>query len=101
MPLAARKEKNEKSMMRRSWVARLMVQQDGGRVDRKPRGAVRRRASKCANTSISWARVVRELGALVRIHGIPVCMVSDNRTEFTSNATLTQANDNGAEWPGA
>ena len=51
-----------------------------------------------ADTSISGARVARELDALVRIYGKPVCIVSDNGTEFTSKAILKWANDNKVEW---
>ena len=50
------------------------------------------------DTSISGARVARELDALVRIYGKPACIVSDNGTEFTSKAILKWANDNGVEW---
>ena len=50
------------------------------------------------NTSISGARVARELDALVRIYGKPACIVSDNGTEFTSKAILKWANDNKVEW---
>jgi putative transposase len=41
-----------------------------------------------ADTSISRARVARELDALVRIYGKPACIVSGNGTEFTSKAIL-------------
>lgn len=51
-----------------------------------------------ADTSISGARVARELDALVRIYGKPACLVSDNGTEFTSRAILKWANENGVEW---
>ena len=51
-----------------------------------------------ADTSISGARVARELDALVRIYGKPACVVSDNGTEFTSKAILKWANENGVEW---
>ena len=51
-----------------------------------------------ADTSISGARVARELDAMVRIYGKPACIVSDNGTEFTSKAILKWANDNGVEW---
>jgi len=51
-----------------------------------------------ADTSISGARVARELDALVRISGNPPCLVSDNGTEFTSKAILKWANDNMVEW---
>jgi hypothetical protein len=37
-----------------------------------------------ADTSISGARVARELDALVRIYAKPACIVSDNGTEFTA-----------------
>ena len=36
-----------------------------------------------ADTSISGARVARELDALVPIYGKPASIVSDNGTEFT------------------
>jgi len=51
-----------------------------------------------ADTSISGARVARELDALVRVYGKPACIVSDNGTEFTSKAILKWANDNKVEW---
>ena len=51
-----------------------------------------------ADTSISGARVARELDALVRVYGTPACIVSDNGTEFTSRAILKWAGDNGVDW---
>ena len=42
-----------------------------------------------ADTSISGARVARELDALVRVYGRPASIVSDNGTEFTSRAILS------------
>ena len=51
-----------------------------------------------ADTSISGARVARELDALVRLHGRPACIVSDNGTEFTSRAILQWASKNKVEW---
>jgi putative transposase len=51
-----------------------------------------------ADTSISGARVARELDALVRIYGKPTCIVSDNGTEFTSRAILKWAGDNDVDW---
>ena len=51
-----------------------------------------------ADTSISGARVARELDALVRIYGKPACIVSDNGTEFTSRAILKWADKNGVPW---
>lgn len=51
-----------------------------------------------ADTSISGARVARELDALVRIYGKPSCIVSDNGTEFTSRAILRWADQNAVPW---
>ena len=51
-----------------------------------------------AATSISGARVARELDALVRVYGKPVWIVSDNGTEFTSRVILKLANENDVEW---
>ena len=51
-----------------------------------------------ADTSISGARVARELDALVRLYGKPGCIVSDNGTEFTSRAILKWAGDNDVDW---
>jgi putative transposase len=51
-----------------------------------------------ADTSISGARVARELDALVRLYGKPTSIVSDNGTEFTSRAILKWANENGVDW---
>ncbi|UWQ16079.1 IS3 family transposase (plasmid) [Aliiroseovarius sp. M344] len=51
-----------------------------------------------ADTSISGARVARELDALVRVYGKPSCIVSDNGTEFTSRAILKWAGDNKVDW---
>ena len=51
-----------------------------------------------ADTSISGARVARELDALVRIYGKPGCIVSDNGTEFTSRAILKWADKNEVPW---
>lgn len=51
-----------------------------------------------ADTSISGARVARELDALVRVYGKPEGIVSDNGTEFTSTAILKWADRNGVAW---
>ena len=48
--------------------------------------------------AISGARVARELDTLVRLHGKPACIVSDNGTEFTSRAILEWAGKNQVEW---
>ena len=46
-----------------------------------------------ADTSLSGARVARKLATLFNVHGKPGTVVSDNGTEFTSNAVLTFAED--------
>ena len=50
-----------------------------------------------ADTSISGARVARELDNLIRLYGKPACIVSDNGTEFTSRAILEWAGKNKVE----
>ena len=50
------------------------------------------------DTSISGKRVARELTALVSLRGKPGLIVSDNGTEFTSNAVLCWAKDQTIEW---
>lgn len=51
-----------------------------------------------ADTSLSGARVARELSALIRVYGKPGCIVSDNGTEFTSWAILKWADENTVPW---
>ena len=51
-----------------------------------------------ADTSISGARVARELTALIRIYGKPDCIVSDNGAEFTSRVILKWADETGIAW---
>jgi transposase InsO family protein len=50
------------------------------------------------DTSISGRRVARELTALIEVRGKPQMVVSDNGTEFTSNAILAWAKDHRVEW---
>ena len=50
------------------------------------------------DTSISGKRVARELTALIDTRGKPGVIVSDNGTEFTSNAILGWAKDQRIEW---
>lgn len=50
------------------------------------------------DTSISGIRVVRELDRLLAARGKPKTIVSDNGTEFTSNAILRWADDHKVEW---
>ena len=51
-----------------------------------------------ADTSLSGARVVREPATLFEARGKPATVVSDNGTEFTSNAILTFADDRKIDW---
>ena len=51
-----------------------------------------------ADTSISGARVARELTAIMAWRGKPGMIVSDNGTEFTSNAILAWAAEHGIDW---
>ena len=50
------------------------------------------------DTSISGRRVARELTTLIERRGKPGLIVSDNGTEFTSNAMLSWAQDNKINW---
>jgi putative transposase len=50
------------------------------------------------DTSISGKRVARELTVLIGMRGKPRMIVSDNGTEFTSNAILGWAKDHRVEW---
>jgi len=51
-----------------------------------------------ADTSLSGLRVATELDRLVATRGKPTMIVSDNGTEFTSNAILSWADQSGVEW---
>ena len=51
-----------------------------------------------ADTSLSGARVARELDGLVRTRGKPAMVVSDNGTELTSNAILGWAAAHRIDW---
>jgi transposase InsO family protein len=50
------------------------------------------------DTSISGKRVARELSTLIGWRGKPRMIVSDNGTEFTSNAILGWTKDHRVEW---
>jgi putative transposase len=50
------------------------------------------------DTSISGARVARELDAVIRLYGKPETIVSDNGTELTSRAILEWQNERGVSW---
>lgn len=51
-----------------------------------------------ADTSLSGARVARELSALFEARGKPLTIVGDNGTEFTSNAILSFAQERQIDW---
>lgn len=51
-----------------------------------------------ADTSIGGVRVARELDELISKRGKPLCIVSDNGTEFTSNAVLDWASKKDVDW---
>ncbi len=50
------------------------------------------------DTSPTSLRVVRELDRVIEIRGCPRMIVSDNGTEFTSNAILVWQEENAIEW---
>ena len=50
------------------------------------------------DTSISGRRVARELTALIERRGKPCMIVSDNRTELTSNAILRWCSEHRIDW---
>jgi putative transposase len=50
------------------------------------------------DTSLSGARVARELDAIIAVRGKPLMIVSDNGTELTSMAILKWTQDSGIEW---
>lgn len=49
-------------------------------------------------TSLTVLHVVRELGQIIESRGCPRMIVSDNGTEFTSNAILAWQERLGIEW---
>lgn len=51
-----------------------------------------------ADTSLSGARVVRELDAVIARRGRPGAIVSDNGTEFTSTAILSWTQSTAIAW---
>lgn len=50
------------------------------------------------DTSLSGERVVRELDKLIKIHGKPKVIVSDNGTELTSKAVLKWSSAQDIDW---
>ena len=50
------------------------------------------------DTSLSGARVARELDAIIAVRGKPLMIASDNGTELTSLAILRWAQDRRIEW---
>jgi len=51
-----------------------------------------------ADTSLSGARVARELDAVIAARGRPHCIVSDNGTALTSTAILRWSQERGVAW---
>ena len=51
-----------------------------------------------ADTSLSGARVARELAAIIQRRGKPMMIISDNGTEFTSNAILAFVDKRKVDW---
>lgn len=51
-----------------------------------------------ADTSLSGRRVARELTSIIARRGKPGSIVSDNGTEFTSNAMLAWCKDHAIDW---
>ena len=51
-----------------------------------------------ADTSLSGRRVARGLDAIIARRGRPGMIVSDNGTEYTSNAILGWAEETGVDW---
>ncbi|WP_163484567.1 integrase core domain-containing protein, partial [Escherichia coli] len=51
-----------------------------------------------ADTSLSGARVARELTRLIGLRGKPHTVVSDNGTELTSSAILRWSQERQVEW---
>ena len=50
------------------------------------------------DTSLTGLRVARELDRIAELRGYPRMIVSDNGTEFTSNAILAWQQEHGVEW---
>jgi putative transposase len=51
-----------------------------------------------ADTSLSGARVARELDTIIASRGKPMMVISDNGTELTSTAILRWTKDQRVEW---
>jgi transposase InsO family protein len=60
--------------------------------------ATRECLAAIADTSLSGKRVVRELDALIARRGRPATIVTDNGTEFTSNAAIGWAGSTKIDW---
>jgi putative transposase len=60
--------------------------------------ATRECLAAIADTSLSGKRVVRELDALIARRGRPTTIVTDNGTEFTSNAAIGWATTAKVDW---
>jgi putative transposase len=55
-------------------------------------------AASMPDNSISGIRVARELDRIAEMRGYPCMVVSDNRTELTSNAMLSWQHDAQVKW---
>jgi putative transposase len=60
--------------------------------------ATRECLAAIADTSLSGKRVARELDALIARRGRPAMIVTDNGTEFTSNAAIGWATSANVDW---
>ena len=60
--------------------------------------ATRECLAPVADVSLSEARVVRELDAIMAWRGKPAGILSDNGTELTSNAVLAWSDRTGVRW---
>jgi putative transposase len=54
--------------------------------------------SLVVDTSLTALRVMRELDHIIEVRGCPRMIVSDNGTEFTSNAILAWQDEQQIEW---
>ncbi|RKD52101.1 integrase-like protein [Rhizobium sp. WW_1] len=59
---------------------------------------IRERLGLVADTSLSGLRVARELDRIIKGRGKPKMIVSDNGSEFTSNAILQWTDRTKVEW---
>jgi hypothetical protein len=70
----------------------------GPRLSSSRRGDIVIMDSTIVDTSLPSLWVVRELDAIVAVHGRPAKIVSDNGTELTSGAVLLRSQETRIEW---